>query len=144
MFEQYTPKARRVMFFARLEVSELGGGAIETEHLMLGLLRENENLLSGFLPSHGSIDNIRQQVENSVVISERLPASVEVPLSDECKSVLTSAEDEARRLAHPRVAPAHLLLGLLRESNSSAARILNENGVRLEIVRGQFEGIVDE
>ncbi len=144
MFEKYAPKARRVIFFARLEVSELGAAAIETEHLILGLLHENESLLSGFLPPHISIDSIRKQVENNVVIYERIPTSVEVPLSDECKSVLTSAEEEAKRLAHPRVAPEHLLLGVLRESNSLAARILNENGVQFETVRGRLRSVVDE
>ncbi len=144
MFEKYTPKARRVIFFARLEVSELGAAAIETEHLILGLLHENESLLSGFMSSHGSVDSIRKQVENNIVIYERIPTSVEVPLSDECKSVLTSAEEEAKRLAHPCVAPEHLLLGLLCESNSLAARILNENGVQFETVRGRLRSVVDE
>ena len=61
MFERYTEKARRVIFFARYEASQFGSPYIETEHLLLGLLREDKALANRFLRSHAAIDSIRQR-----------------------------------------------------------------------------------
>ena len=63
MFESYTEKARRVIFFARYEASQFGSPYIETEHLLLGLLREDKALTNRFLRSHASIESIRKQIE---------------------------------------------------------------------------------
>ena len=63
MFERYTEKARRVIFFARYEASQFGSPYIETEHLLLGLLREDKALANRFLRSHAAIESIRKQIE---------------------------------------------------------------------------------
>ncbi|MBP1611023.1 MAG: clpC, partial [Acidobacteria bacterium] len=64
MFEKYTEKARRVIFFARYEASQFGSPFIETEHLLLGLIREDKNLTTRFFPKSGaSIDSIRKEIE---------------------------------------------------------------------------------
>ena len=63
MFERYTEKARRVIFFARYEASQYGSPYIETEHLLLGLMREDKALANRFLRSHGSIESIRKEIE---------------------------------------------------------------------------------
>src|ERR1700743_2900053 len=63
MFERYTEKARRVIFFARYEASQFGSPFIETEHLLLGLLREDKALTNRFLRSHAAVDSIRKQIE---------------------------------------------------------------------------------
>ena len=63
MFERYTEKARRVIFFARYEASQFGSPYIETEHLLLGLLREDKALTNRFLRSHASVESIRKQIE---------------------------------------------------------------------------------
>jgi len=62
MFERYTEKARRVIFFARYEASQFGSPYIETEHLLLGLLREDKALTNRFLRSHASVESIRKQI----------------------------------------------------------------------------------
>jgi len=61
MFERYTEKARRIVFFARYEASEFGSPTIETEHLLLGILREDKALANHFLPSNHSVASIRQE-----------------------------------------------------------------------------------
>ena len=138
MFERYTEKARRVIFFARYEASQFGSPYIETEHLLLGLLREDKALTNRFLRSHASIESIRKQVEGHIPIREKVSTSVELPLSQECKRVLAYAAEEAERLAHKHIGTEHLLLGLLREDKSFAAEILHERGLRLSTLREEL------
>ncbi len=72
MFERYTEKARRVIFFARYEASQFGSPYIETEHLLLGLLREDKALTNRFLRSHASVESIRKQIEGHTTIREKV------------------------------------------------------------------------
>ncbi len=65
MFERYTEKARRVIFFARYEASQFGSPYIETEHLLLGLLREDKGLTNRFMRSHSAVESIRRQIESA-------------------------------------------------------------------------------
>ncbi|PYU93941.1 MAG: ATP-dependent Clp protease ATP-binding subunit ClpC [Acidobacteria bacterium] len=139
MFERYTEKARRVIFFARYEASQFGSPYIETEHLLLGLLREDKALTNRFLRSpHASIESIRKQIEGRTTVREKVSTSVDLPLSQECKRVLTSAAEEAERLQHKHIGTEHLLLGLLREEKSFAAEILHERGLRLSTIREEL------
>ena len=98
MFERYTEKARRVIFFARYEASQFGSPYIETEHLLLGLLREDKALANRFLRSHAAVESIRKQIEGHTTIREKVSTSVDLPLSHECKRVLAYAAEEAERL----------------------------------------------
>src|SRR5579871_5084687 len=100
MFEKYTEKARRVIFFARYEASQFGSSYIETEHLLLGLLREDKALTNRFLRSHTSIESIRKQIEGRTTIREKVSTSVDLPLSQECKRVLAYAAEEEIGRAH--------------------------------------------
>ena len=75
MFERYTEKARRVIFFARYEASQFGSPYIETEHLLLGLLREDKALTNRFLRSHASVESIRKQIEAHTTIREKVSTS---------------------------------------------------------------------
>ena len=138
MFERYTEKARRVIFFARYEASQYGSQYIETEHLLLGLLREDKALANRFLRSHGSIESIRKEIEARITIRERISTSVEVPLSQECKRILNNAAEEAERLGHKHVGTEHLLLGILREEKCFGAEILQERGLRLSTLREEL------
>ncbi|RPI26633.1 MAG: ATP-dependent Clp protease ATP-binding subunit [Acidobacteria bacterium] len=139
MFEKYTEKARRVIFFARYEASQLGSRSIETEHILLGLLREDKALASRFFPrTETALENIRKQVEGRSPSREKVSTSVELPLSDESKRVLTYAAEEADRLLCNYIGTEHLLLGLLREEKSFAANILYEKGLRLTRVREEL------
>ena len=94
MFERYTEKARRVIFFARGEASQLGSPYIETEHLLKGLVREDKVLLKRFLPSDAAVESIREQIENHLTIREKFSTSVDLPLSHECSRVLACAAEE--------------------------------------------------
>src|SRR5687768_3621700 len=138
MFERYTEKARRVIFFARYEASQFGSPYIETEHLLLGLLREDKALANRFLRSHAAIESIRKQIESHTTIREKVSTSVDLPLSHECKRVLAYGAEEAERLSHKHIGTEHLLLGLLREDKSFAAEILHERGLRLSQVREEI------
>ena len=138
MFEKYTEKARRVIFFARYEVSQFGSKSIEPEHLLLGLLREDKSLAECFLPADVSIEMFREQIEAHMTKGGRIPTAVEIPLSDVSKGVLKYAEEESTNLRHRYIGTDHLLLGLLREKHSIAERVLRSNGVNLSDVRQQI------
>ncbi|MGB2679266.1 MAG: Clp protease N-terminal domain-containing protein [Candidatus Acidiferrum sp.] len=130
MFERYTEKARRVIFYARYEASNYGSPYIETEHLLLGLLREDRALAKWF-PGESNVEpQIRSEIEKQITRGERISTSVEVPLSAECKKVLTLAAETSERLGHPMVETEHLLIGILRVEASLAAQILIARGVK--------------
>jgi hypothetical protein len=135
MFERYTEKGRRVIFYARYEASQFGSPYIETEHLLLGLLREDKALTNRFLRSHEPLESIRKQIEEHTTIREKVSTSVDLPLSNECKRVLAYGAEEAERLSHRHIGTEHLLMGLLREEKCFAGQILQERGLRLPAVR---------
>jgi hypothetical protein len=134
MFERYTEKARRVIFFARYEASQFGSPYIETEHVLLGLLREDRSLTSVILTAK-SINAIRKEIEERTNPREKTPTSVDLPLSNESKRVLAYAAEEAERLGHKHIGSEHLLLGLLREKTAFAAHLLNSQGLFLDHAR---------
>jgi ATP-dependent Clp protease ATP-binding subunit ClpA len=136
MFERYTEKARRTIFFARYEASHHGSSQIESEHLLLGLLRENRTLAS-----LGTVDfdHLRQQIEQQTPVQPVVGTSVDLPLSNECKRILAYAAEEAERFRHLHIGTEHLLLGMLREPNCKAAAILTREGVRLEAMRARVQ-----
>src|SRR5437588_9720477 len=139
MFERYTEKARRVIFFARYEASQFGAPAIEPEHLLLGLMREDKTLTGRFFPrAQITIESIRREIESRTLLRERIPTSVELPLAPETKRVLHYSHEESDRLQHRHIGTEHLLLGLLREERSMAAQILFERGLRLAAVRDEI------
>ena len=145
MFERYTERARRVLFFARYEASQLGSISIETEHLLLGLIREGKGLTSRiFARSHLSLESIRKDVEGRTALREKVSTSVDIPFSTETKRVLQHAAEEADRLLHNYVGTEHLLIGILREERSVAASILFEKGMRLNSVRGDVVQLLSE
>jgi hypothetical protein len=135
MFERYTEKARRIVFFARYEASEFGSPSIETEHLLLGVLREDKALANRFLPSNDSVASIRQRIRALTPLREKISTSVDLPLSHESKRVLAYSAEEAEKLKHRYIGPEHMLLGLLREEKSLAASLLQERGLSIAKVR---------
>jgi ATP-dependent Clp protease ATP-binding subunit ClpC len=138
MFERYTEKARRVIFFGRYEASQFGSPYVETEHLLLGVLREDKTLTSRLLKSSGSMEDIRAEIEKHSPIREKVSTSVDLQLSNECKRILAYAAEEADRLRHKQIEVEHLLLGLLREEKCFAAKLLERHGVRLSSARQVF------
>jgi ATP-dependent Clp protease ATP-binding subunit ClpC len=145
MFERYTERARRVLFFARYEATQMGSTSIETEHLLLGLIREGKGLTSRiFARSHLSLDGIRKEVEGRTVFREKVATSQDIPFSADTKRVLQFAAEEADRLLHTYIGTEHLLLGILREERTVAAAILYEKGMRLASVREDIVQLLNE
>ncbi|HKF55870.1 MAG TPA: Clp protease N-terminal domain-containing protein, partial [Blastocatellia bacterium] len=139
MFERYTEKARRVIFFARYEASQFGAVSIEPEHILLGLLREDKQLTQKFFRSpHSTVESIRKEIEERTPLREKVAASVDLPLSPHAKRVLNYAADESERLQHRNIGTEHLLLGILREEKSIAAEILHDRGLRLTQIREEM------
>ena len=137
MFERYTEKARRTIFFGRYEASQFGSPCIESEHLLLGLLRENKALANQFLQL-GLVESIRKQVEDLTLPGEKVSTSIDLPLSNECKRILVYAAEEADKLSQKFIGTEHLFLGVLREQGCLAAKLLAERGVTLRVVREQI------
>ena len=144
MFERYTEKARRAIFFGRYEASQFGSPYIESEHLLLGLLREDKSLSNTFLHSYGALESIRKQVEGQTVIGEKVSTSVDLPLSNECKRILAYAAEEGDMLSHKFIGTGHLFLGVLREQDCFAAKLLRERGIALEMAREQIASTAPE
>ncbi len=139
MFERYTEKARRVIFFARYEASQFGATQIEAEHILLGLVREDKSLNHRFFQrTHISFEFVRREIEDRSVRRERHLTQPDLPLSMAAKHVLAYSAEESERLGHRHIGTEHLLLGLLREENSPAAEILYERGLRLSDVRNEL------
>jgi uncharacterized protein (TIGR02246 family) len=138
MFERYTEKARRVIFFARYEASQYGSPCIETEHLLLGLLREDHTLARKFLHEKSGEHSIRGEIESQIKWGKRISTSVEMPLSAQCNRILNQAAEEAERLGNKNVGTEHLLLGILREEGGLAARLLTERGLTLDWLREEL------
>ena len=137
MFERYTEKARRVVFFARYEALQYGSHYISPEHILLGLMREDKTVSARFFPFRNSltVESVRREVEERIVPRERIPQSAELHLAPETKRILAFANEESRQLQNRHIGPEHLLLGLVREERSVAAEILYQYGLRLQDVR---------
>jgi ATP-dependent Clp protease ATP-binding subunit ClpA len=136
MFERYNEAARRALFFARYESSQLGAVSIETHHLLLGLIRDARvAALLAPLP----LERLRQELESRSVFREKLPTSVEIPIDAATQRSLQFAVEEADLLLHSFIGTEHLLLGLLREETSVAAAALAAHGVSLGEVRKKVQ-----
>src|ERR1700683_4051365 len=106
MFERYTEVARRTIFFARYEASMFGSPYIETEHLLLGLLREDRTFRNS-LPA-GASEQIRKRIEERAAQPAPRMWSVDLPLSQESKKALAYADEESKALRHPVIDCSHL------------------------------------
>ena len=128
MFEKYTDKARRAIFFARYEASNFGSPHIEPEHLLLGLLREDKSF-ARLLPA-AAIEEFRQGLPQR----EKVSTSIDLPLSHPSKRVLSYAAEESEIMENQFIGPGHLALGLLRENNAASA-LLQQHGITLADLR---------
>jgi ketosteroid isomerase-like protein len=135
MFERYTEMARRTIFFARYEASSYGSAKIETEHLLLGILREDERLAHTLFDEPDAGEAIRKETETQITRGKPISTSTEMPLSEESKRILNFAADSADKLGHRRVENDHWVLGILREQGCLAARILESHRVQDERIR---------
>src|SRR6476620_655918 len=132
MFERYTERSRRVIFFARYEALQYGSPVISPEHVLLGLLREDKGISNRFFPFIPTLtaDTVRREVEDRISVRDRIPQSSELHLSPETKRVLVIAGEESRMLKQKHVSPEHILIGILRQGDSIACDVLVGYGLR--------------
>ncbi len=138
MFERYTEPARRVIFFSRYMAVQTGSPEIETEHLLLGLLRADMVLARRFLGSPWVAEQVWREVEDKKPVRPPIPPEVDLKLSPEAKHVLRLAADEAEQFSSKKIRTEHLLLGLLREEGCFAAELLNGHDVHLASTREEL------
>lgn len=143
MWQRFTERARRVIFFAQEEAGRLGENFVTTEHLLLGLVRENDSVAARILDRMGvSLNRIRSEVERQVTRGDgRLGQDMQ--LTPRAKRVIDLAYDEARQLNNNYIGTEHLLLGLIREGEGLAARVLAKLGVDLERTRREVMSLQD-
>src|SRR6267378_2757856 len=136
MHDKFTERVRKVIYLAREEAARLQHDYIGTEHLLLGVIREGEGIAATVLNNLGlDLDAIRQAVESMVSSTGGTLTIGEIPFTPRAKRVLELSVDEARQLGHNYVGTEHLLLGLIREGEGVAARVLLELGVDRKKVR---------
>jgi ATP-dependent Clp protease ATP-binding subunit ClpC len=141
MLENLTERARRTLFFARYEAARAGAAAIGSEHLLLGLLRESDEIVEQLLQ--------RFQLSSDALRADLGPAGsktdpqtpAELPLAEDSRRILLLSAHEAEVLGQPAVGNEHLLLGILRLEGCSAARALATHGMSLVSVREELGDI---
>jgi ATP-dependent Clp protease ATP-binding subunit ClpA len=143
MWQRFTERARRVVFFAQEEAGRLGSNIVDTEHLLLGLVRENDSVAARILDRLGvSIKTIRQEVESQVERGDgRLGQDMQ--LAPRAKRVIDLAYDEARQLNNEYIGTEHLLLGLIREEDGLGALSLSKLGIGLDRARVEVLAMQD-
>jgi hypothetical protein len=142
MFERYTEKARRVVFFARYEASSYGSPYIQPEHLLLGLLREDK-FLKRWLPKTDYL-TLRRNIDETLPKLPSISTAVDLPLSGESKHLLKCALDEADRLANKYIGTEHLFLGLLEEKGCLASKLLSDGGADANALRQHYAQQVEQ
>jgi ATP-dependent Clp protease ATP-binding subunit ClpC len=135
MFERFEDAARRVVIIARDEARKFNHHSIDTEHLLLGLLREGEGVAAKALESLGtSLEAVRQQVEGTIGQGQQKPSG-HIPFTPRGKKVLELSLREALQLGHNYISTEHIMLGLIREGEGVAARMLADMGADAERMR---------
>ncbi len=136
MFGRFTERAQKVLALAQEEALRLGHHNTGTEHILLGLIREEEGIAARALQGLGlSLEKIRSEVE--ALIGRGDGQATTISYTPRAKKVIELSMDEARKLGHTYVGTEHILLGLIREGEGVAARVLNNLGVSLNKARQQ-------
>jgi ATP-dependent Clp protease ATP-binding subunit ClpC len=142
VFERFTERARQVVVFAQEEARDLKHNYIGTEHLLLGVLRVEDGLGARVLADLGvRLDEVRGQVTRIVGPGDEEPSG-QIPFTPRAKKVLELALREARRLGSSHIGTEHILLGIVREGDGVAARILLHFEADAEKIRRQYAAIV--
>ncbi|KAA0930050.1 ATP-dependent protease ATP-binding subunit ClpC [Bacillus sp. ANT_WA51] len=136
MFGRFTERAQKVLALAQEEALRLGHNNIGTEHILLGLIREGEGIAAKALQALGlGSDKIQKEVESLIGRGQEMSQTIHY--TPRAKKVIELSMDEARKLGHSYVGTEHILLGLIREGEGVAARVLNNLGVSLNKARQQ-------
>ncbi len=143
MWQRFTERARKVIFYAQEEAQRLGESQVSTEHLLLGLIRETDSVAARILDRLGvSPQRIRAEIERYAPRGDARLGQ-EMQLTARAKRVIDLAYDEARQLNNNYIGTEHLLLGLIREGDGLAARVLHKLGVDLERARREVLQLQD-
>lgn len=136
MFGRFTERAQKVLALAQEEAVRLGHNNIGTEHILLGLIREGEGIAAKALVALGlGLEKIQDEVETLIGRGQEQPLNI--AYTPRAKKVIELSMDEARKLGHTYVGTEHILLGLIREGEGVAARVLNNLGISLNKARQQ-------
>ncbi len=136
MFDRFTDRARKVMNLAKQEATRLNHEYIGTEHILLGLIQEGSGVAASVLKNLGiDLKKIRSEIEKIVKGSPTMVTMGSLPFTPRAKKVLELSLEEASQLGHNYIGTEHLLLGLIKENEGIAARVLTNLGVKLEEVR---------
>ncbi len=142
MWEPFTERARRSIVLAQEEAQRLGTNYIGTEHLLLGIISEGESVAAKVLERLGlTLTRLRKEVEENTSSSQR-PKSAEIVFTPRAKKVIEIAYEEARNLSHNYIGTEHLLLGLIKESEGVAARVLNNLGADISKIKSEIAKIL--
>lgn len=139
VFESYSERARRAPYLAGIEARKLGSSQIETEHLLLVLLRQDKALAHRFLRSDDAFDSIRRRIEAHGTVGSDPCAPLNPSFSSECALVFDYAHEQAARLGHKHIGTEHLFLGLMQNADCFAAKILAEHDLQFASVLRKFE-----
>jgi ATP-dependent Clp protease ATP-binding subunit ClpC len=132
MFEKFTEKGRKIIIYAKEEAEKRSNDYLGTEHLLLAILREEDGVATTILKKMGlSSEEVRFEVEKSLPVGSSLMTFGDIPFTPRAKKVLELAIEEARLLGHAYIGSEHLLLGLIREDEGVAGRILRTLGANL-------------
>jgi len=139
MFEQLTPEARRVIFFARVESDSAGADAITEEHLFLGLIHEDLAFVNRFLQPELTENDLRAKFQIQASYAQDLKRSGEGwPMDSNCASVLSLADEEARIAGSTLTGIEHMLMALLRINGSRVVELFRRYGADFETVKRQL------
>lgn len=130
MFDRFTEDAKRVVFYARYEAAQAGSPAIESEHLLLGILRDGRGPAQRILARHGVTRERVEHVMESRSQASHPASSGEIPLSAESKRVLTRAASESGKRLDPGIDTEHILLGILYQEVPGGCHAERTRGAR--------------
>jgi ATP-dependent Clp protease ATP-binding subunit ClpC len=137
MFERFTDRARRVLVYAQEEARDLDHASIGTAHILLGLIREGDGVAAKALDALGiTYDVIRERV-TELTAQATNSSSVSPPFTPRSKKVMEMSLREAMQLGHSYIGTEHLLLGIVRQGDGTAVRILNDLGVEMSDIQTQ-------
>jgi len=145
MFKRFTERARRVIILAREEAERHHHEYLGTEHILLGMLKDGGGIAITVLQKAGlSIDQIRMEIERHLPRNANALIVGEIPFTPKAKKVLEYGVEEARLMGHNYIGTEHLLLGLLKEKEGIAAKVLNALGIRLVETREKILNLLQE
>ncbi len=144
MWQRFSERARKVVFYAQEEAQALHHDYVATEHLLLGLLRESDSVAVRIVNMRGiSPDRIRAEVKKNVSSGDDKP-SPDITLTPNGKKAIYLAYDEARALNNDYIGTEHLLLALIQDAEGVAGRVLKQVGVELDVVREDVQKLQEE